>query len=46
MRGENQGLQIAVITFVMTTIFLSVTTFLFYRQAEEAEAAAATAPKK
>ncbi|MCL6504658.1 MAG: hypothetical protein K6T86_18410 [Pirellulales bacterium] len=43
MRGENQGLQIAVITFVMTTIFLSVTTFLFYRQAEEAEAAAATA---
>ena len=43
MRGENQGLQIAVITFVMTTIFLSVTTFLFYRQAEEAEVAAATA---
>lgn len=43
MRGENQGLQIAVITFVMTTIFLSVTTFLFYRQAEEAEVAAASA---
>jgi hypothetical protein len=43
MRGENQGLQIAVITFVMTTIFLSVTTFLFYRQAGEAETAAATA---
>lgn len=43
MRGENQGLQIAVITFVMTTIFLSVTTFLFYRQAEEAEVAATTA---
>ncbi len=28
---ENQGLQIALIIFVMLTIILSVTTFLFYR---------------
>jgi hypothetical protein len=27
---ENQGLQIALIVFVMLTIILSVTTFIFY----------------
>ena len=32
---ENQGLQIAVIIFVMLTIVLSVTTFVYFRQAQE-----------
>jgi len=36
MARENQGLQIAVIVFVMLTIILGVTTFIFYRQYEEA----------
>lgn len=35
MARENQGLQIALIIFVMLTIILGVTTFLFFRQAEE-----------
>jgi hypothetical protein len=34
--SENQGLQIALIIFVMLTIILSVTTFVFFRQADEA----------
>jgi hypothetical protein len=34
--SENQGLQIALIIFVMLTIILSVTTFVFFRQYEEA----------
>ncbi len=34
---ENQGLQIALIIFVMLTIVLSVTTFMFFRKLEEAE---------
>jgi hypothetical protein len=41
MARENQGLQIALIVFVMLTIVLSVMTFLFFRkyddQAKEAE---------
>ncbi|MHB1036686.1 MAG: hypothetical protein ACYC35_07310 [Pirellulales bacterium] len=40
--NENQGLQIALIIFVMLTIVLSVTTFLFYRQYEEADTKAKT----
>lgn len=36
MARENQGLQIALIVFVMLTIILGVTTFLFFRQYEEA----------
>ena len=36
MARENQGLQIALIVFVMLTIILGVTTFIFYRQYEEA----------
>ena len=40
MARENQGLQIALIVFVMLTIVLGVTTFLFYRQYDEADAKA------
>ena len=32
---ESQGLQIALIIFVMVTVVLAVTTFVFYRRAEE-----------
>ena len=32
---ENQGLQIALILFVMMTVVLSVTTFLFFRKYQE-----------
>jgi hypothetical protein len=32
---ENQGLQIALILFVMITIGLAVTTFVFYKKAQE-----------
>ena len=42
MARENQGLQIALIIFVMLTIVLGVTTFIFFRQYEEADAKAAT----
>lgn len=35
--SENQGLQIALIIFVMLTIVLSVTTFVFFRQYEDAD---------
>jgi hypothetical protein len=37
MARENQGLQIALIIFVMLTIVLGVTTYLFFRQSEEAD---------
>ena len=33
--NENQGLQISLIVFVMLTIILSVTTFVFYRKFEQ-----------
>ena len=36
MARENQGLQIALIIFVMLTIILGVTTFLYVRQYGEA----------
>ena len=37
MARENQGLQIALIVFVMLTIVLGVTSYLFYRQYDEAD---------
>jgi len=37
MVRQNQGLQIALIIFVMLTIVLAVTTFIFFRQYEEAD---------
>jgi type III secretory pathway component EscV len=37
MARENQGLQIALIIFVMLTIILGVTTFIFVRQYQEAD---------
>jgi len=37
MARENQGLQIALIIFVVLTIALGVTTFLFFRSYEEAD---------
>lgn len=43
MARENQGLQIALIIFVMLTIILGVTTFLFFRQYDEATIEAAKA---
>ncbi len=43
MARENQGLQIALIIFVMLTIILGVTTFIFFRQYDEATIEAAKA---
>lgn len=40
MARENQGLQIALIIFVMLTLILGVTSFLFFKHAEDAEARA------
>ncbi|MBN2475361.1 MAG: hypothetical protein JXB62_12185 [Pirellulales bacterium] len=45
MARENQGLQIALIVFVMLTIILGVTTFIFYGQYNEAQTKATTAEK-
>ena len=49
---ESQGLQVALILFVMVTVVLAVTTYWFFRQKEEmikevdrADAAANTAKK-
>jgi hypothetical protein len=42
MARENQGLQIALIVFVMLTIVLGVTTYLFFKNYAEAEIRAAT----
>ncbi len=36
MARENQGLQIGLIVFVILTIALAVTTFMFFKQADEA----------
>lgn len=36
MARENQGLQIGLIVFVILTIGLAVTTFMFFKQADEA----------
>lgn len=46
MARENQGLQIALIIFVMLTIVLGVTTFLFFRRYEEAEIKAKAAQEQ
>ena len=35
--SDNQGLQIALIIFVMLTILLSVTTFMFFREYQESD---------
>lgn len=47
-KRESQGLQIALILFVMITVVLAVTTFVFFRKAEEnvAKAKAADDAKK
>ena len=47
-KNESQGLQIALILFVMLTVVLAVTTFMYYRQVAEAQKRedAAVAQKK
>ena len=46
MARENQGLQIALILFVMFTLIFGVTTFIFYKQYDEANTKAATATQE
>ncbi|MHB8902141.1 MAG: hypothetical protein ACYC6Y_25565 [Thermoguttaceae bacterium] len=46
MARENQGLQIALIVFVMFTIILGVTTFMFSKEYGKAKALAADSDKK
>ncbi len=46
MARENQGLQIGLIIFVMLTIVLGVTTYLFFRQYEEATIKATNARRR
>ena len=46
MARENQGLQIALIVFVMFTIILGVTTFMFSKEYGKAKAISADAEKK
>lgn len=46
MARENQGLQIALIVFVMLTLILGVTTFVFYRQSDEAKGKMAAADQE
>ena len=46
MARENQGLQIALIIFVMLTIILSVTTFLYFRWHDEERLKSADAVKE
>ena len=46
MARENQGLQIALIIFVMLTILLGVMTFMFFRQYQEAAVKAAAAQEE
>ncbi len=41
MARENQGLQIALIIFVMLTVVLGVTTFIFFQKCDEANKKAA-----
>jgi len=45
-KRESQGLQIALILFVMITVVLAVTTFVFYRKAEEMTADVAKAKQE
>jgi hypothetical protein len=44
-KSEHQGLQIALILFVMVTVVLAITTFFFYRSADEASKRAEAADK-
>ncbi len=46
MARENQGLQIALIVFVMFTLILGVTTFVFYRQYDQEKDKAAAADQE
>ena len=46
MARENQGLQIGLISCVMLTIILAVTTYLFYRQYDEAATKAKSAAEE
>jgi hypothetical protein len=46
MARENQGLQIALILFVMFTLIFGVTTFIFYKQYDEANTKAAAAAQE
>lgn len=43
---ENQGLQIALIVFLMITVALAISTYYFFRQAEEYEEMALQAERK
>ncbi len=43
---ENQGLQAALIVFVLITIALAVTTYIYFRSSEEAHAAADAAQQQ
>lgn len=45
-KSEHQGLQIALILFVMVTVVLAITTFVYYRQSEESANVAEDAKKK
>ncbi|MDZ7616090.1 MAG: hypothetical protein U1E05_03750 [Patescibacteria group bacterium] len=45
MARENQGLQVAMIIFVILTIILGVTTFIFFKQGEDSELRAKEAEK-
>ena len=45
-KSEHQGLQIALILFVMITVVLAITTFVYYRQSEESAKAADDSKKK
>ncbi len=46
MARENQGLQIAVIIFVILTLILAVTTFVFFKQYDEANKRAIAAEQQ
>ena len=43
MARESQGLQVLLIVFVMLTVVLGVTTYLYSKRADEATKAAAAA---
>ena len=46
MARENQGLQIALIIFVMLTVVMSVMTFVYFRKFTEAEDKQKTSDEK
>ena len=45
-KSEHQGLQIALILFVMITVVLAITTFVYYKQSEESDKIAKEVGKK